>query len=161
MSSINISESVPLAAICVHAIANLHHVWQMMCYASDPEPFLLFSTLFSSHHSCKTLSWLLCPKSLVPELSRLLPMFSGRDLPGLPVLQLHQWFVPCCKLWLFRSMKASLDCRLGQWHAYLLQSILELGRCFAEVFLHQEKSSVIIIWCLLRCFWARQCIPSF
>ncbi len=51
-------------------------------------------------------------------------------------------FAPCCEPSVFALVKSSLDCRLWQWHVYLLESVLLLARCCERVFLYHGR----ILW---------------
>ncbi len=44
-------------------------------------------------------------------------------------------------------VKSSLDCRLWQWHVYLLESVLHLAGCCERVFLHHEEDPIINHYC--------------
>ncbi len=45
-------------------------------------------------------------------------------------------FAPCGEASVFALVKSSLDCRLWQWHVYLLESVLLLAGCCERVFLY-------------------------
>ncbi len=56
-------------------------------------------------------------------------------------------FAPCGEPFVFALVKSSLDCRLYQWHAYLLESVLLLAGCCERVFLYHGEDSRIIHHC--------------
>ncbi len=68
----------------------------------------------------------------------------------------------------FALVKSSLDCRLWQWHAYLLESVLPLAGCCERGFSlpwrgssdHPSLLSSVDIQAFLCC-WAHQCILFF
>lgn len=45
---------------------------------------------------------------------------------------------------IFTFMQTSFDCRPWQWYIYLLESVLDLARCFEGVFVIQGKNCAII-----------------
>ncbi len=56
-------------------------------------------------------------------------------------------FAPCGKPSVFVLVKSFLDCRLWQWHAYLLESVLHLAGCCEMVFLYHGEDPPIIHHC--------------
>ncbi len=59
-------------------------------------------------------------------------------------------FAPCGEPSVFALMKSSLDCRLWQWQAYLLESVLLLAGCCERVFFTMEMilwSSTTVVLC--------------
>ncbi len=58
-------------------------------------------------------------------------------------------FAPCSEPSVFVLVKSSLDCRLWQWHVYLLESVLLLAGCCERGFLyHGEDPPIIHRGCL-------------
>ncbi len=53
-------------------------------------------------------------------------------------------FAPCG---VFALVKSYLDCRLWQWHVYLLESVLHLAGCCERVFLYHGENPSIIHHC--------------
>ncbi len=78
-------------------------------------------------------------------------------------------FAPCGEPSVFALVKSSLDCRLWQWHVYLLESVLHLAECCERVFLYHWEDPPIIhhccsLWTSMRpflCCWAHQRILFF
>ncbi len=56
-------------------------------------------------------------------------------------------FAPCGEPSVFALVKSSLDCRLWQWHVYLLESVLLLAGCCERVFLYHGEVPLIIHHC--------------
>ncbi len=56
-------------------------------------------------------------------------------------------FAPCGEPSVFALVKSSLDCRLWQWHVYLLEGVLLLTGCCEKVFLYHGDDSPIIHHC--------------
>ncbi len=108
-SSLNTSNPVPLEAMHAHAITLLHHVSQMILCAFDHELFQSLSVLFLSVILVQVDLNFSCPKNAFPDVF----WQSNQAL-----------FAPCGEPSLFALVKSSLDCRLWQWHAYLLKSVL-------------------------------------
>ncbi len=110
-----------------HAITLLHHVSQMMLYDSDHELLHTFffpsfwyrSILISSVHGM-----------LFQKYSGFFKCFLAKSNLAL--------FAPCGEPSVFVLMKSSLDCRLWQWHVYLLESVLLAG-CWERFFFTMEK----------------------
>ncbi len=56
-------------------------------------------------------------------------------------------FAPCGEPSVSALVKSSLDCRLSQWHIYLLESVLLLAGCCERVFLYHGVDSPVIHHC--------------
>ncbi len=56
-------------------------------------------------------------------------------------------FAPWGEASVFALVKSSLDCRLSQWHVYLLESVLHLARCCERVFLYHGEDLPIVHHC--------------
>ncbi len=74
-------------------------------------------------------------------------------------------YAPCGETSVFALVKSSLDCRLWQWHAYLLESVLLLAGCCERVFLYHEEDPPIIHHCCSlwtsRPFYVAELISAF
>ncbi len=116
MSSLNTSNPVPLEAMHVHAITLLHHVSQ-----TKHVPSLLHTFFFLSFWY--RLIW----------ISAVQIMLFAEVIWLFLVVFWQSLIWPC--LHLFALVKSSLDCRLWQWHANLLESVLHLAGCYERVFL--------------------------
>ncbi len=71
-------------------------------------------------------------------------------------------YAPCGETSVFALVKSSLDCRLWQWHAYLLESVLLLAGCCERVFLYHEEDHPPLLFSVdvqaFLCCWAHQCV---
>ncbi len=56
-------------------------------------------------------------------------------------------FAACGEPSVFAMVKSSLDCRLCQWHVYLLESVLLFAGCCERVFIYHGEDSLIILLC--------------
>ncbi len=109
---------------CTLTPSLLYQVSQMMLYALDHELFQAFSILF--------LPVILVQVELKFQLSKecfskvVFNIFFRCFFLAKSNLSL---FAPCDEPSLFALVKSSLNCRLWQWHVYLLESVLHLARC--------------------------------
>ncbi len=107
---------VPLEAMHAHAITLLHQVSQIMFFGSWAVPSLLHTFVFPSF-------WYRL--ILISAVQRML-FWKWSCLFRCFVSNLAL-FGPCGEPSVFALVKSSLDCRLWQWHVYLLKSVLLLA----------------------------------
>ncbi len=118
-----------------HSLTLLHHVSQML-YVLDHELFQAFSIL------------VFLPVNLVQVDQPSKECFSRSCLSFWKCFFFCQSLI---NLYLepsvFALVKSSLDCRLWQWHNYLLESVLHLAGCCKKVFLYHGEDPLIIHHC--------------
>ncbi len=90
-------------------------------------------------HACS------CHHTAPPCFTDVVVCFGSWAVPSF----LHTFFFPSfrAKPFIFSLGKSSLECRLWQWHVYLLESVLLLAGCCERVFLYHGEDSPIIYHC--------------
>ncbi len=107
-----------------------------MLNALDHQLFQAFSTIFSSRHSWYMLILISAVQRMLLQKWSVLFFLSNLAL-----------FAPCGEPSVSALVKSSLDCRLSQWHIYLLESVLLLAGCCERVFLYHGVDSPVIHHC--------------
>ncbi len=133
-SPLNTSNPVSLEAMHAHAShCSMFHRY-VVCFGSWAVPSHFHSHFFFPSFWCMLI--------LIPAVQRMLFLkCSGFFRYFFSILAL---FAPCGEPSVFALVKSSLDCRLLQWHAYLLESVLLLVECCERVVLYHGEDSLII-----------------